>query len=129
MHNIDLQEFIVWCLKAILSLDNFNKCSCVKLRFLRRAHTAVLFIIQLVSCCRNISRLLRKLISLPETCRECSQCQDRSRSTSPPWQQCQKASQACILCDFIPPFLIFFISVWRVYVPGWLRSWKIENVQ
>lgn len=81
------------------SSDNSNKCSCVKLRFSRRAHTAVLFIIQLVICCRNISRLLRKLIALPEICRECSLCQDRSRSNSPPRKPCQKKSQACILCD------------------------------
>lgn len=124
MHDSDLQGFIIFRLKAILFRDNANKRSCMKLRFSRRARIALLFLIQSVSCCRNILRLLRKLIALPETCGECSFRQDRSRSTSPLWQPCQKASEACLLCDhlrcypFSFPHWHLYLSVKRVCVAG-----------
>lgn len=44
MHDTDLQGFLI--LKALLSSGDSKTCSCVKLRFSRRPHTAVLFIIQ-----------------------------------------------------------------------------------
>lgn len=97
----------------------------VKPRFSRRAHTAVLFIIQLVNCCRNISRLLRNLIALPETCRESSLCQDRSRSTSPPWQPCQKASQALYFSLFHVLHMCLKSLCYRNGVSSWANCWSM----
>lgn len=59
MYDSDLRGFLILCLKAILSLDNANKCSCVKLRFSKRgSHSSSIY--------NTVGQLLQKYFSAVE---------------------------------------------------------------